>query len=187
MATNTISTTRNGRSSVLLTRRRRSAIVLLSAIDHKHPNGNKYPDLGRAINALKASRSPELTRSELHAIKDVFPGIEKQRDELMHRVPPQQLDAEHAALVLLALLYLVRRRVGERADALLGGNIHAVFDELGIRGKDGRLEKGAQQRWFALAGMLAFEDYGPRYLEHCSQCDCFTKTPDRGCLACFAD
>jgi hypothetical protein len=85
---------------------------------------------------LKASRPLALTRSELHAIKDIFPGIEKQRDELMHRVPPQRLDAEHAALVLLALLYLVRRRVGERADALLDGDMHSVFDELGVRGKD---------------------------------------------------
>jgi hypothetical protein len=161
--------------------------LLLISVDHNHPNGRKYPDLGRAINALKARRSPALSKSELHAIKDIFPGIEKQRDELMHRVPQQQLDAEHAALVLLALLYLVRRRVGERADALLDGDTHSVFDELGVGGKDGRLDKGAQQRWFALAAMLAFEDYGPRYLEHCSQCECFTKTPDRGCLACFAD
>jgi hypothetical protein len=160
--------------------------VLLINIDRNHPNGRKYPDLGKAINALKASRSPALTPSEVHAIKDIFPGIERQRDELMHRIPPQQLDAEHAALVLLALLYLVRRRVGERADDLLDVDTHSVFDELGVRGKDGRIDKGAQQRWFALAAMLAFEDYGPRYLEHCGQCECFTKTPDRGCLACFA-
>jgi hypothetical protein len=38
-----------------------------------------------------------------------------------------------------------------------------------------------------MAEMLAFEDYGPRYLEHCDECGCFTKTPDRGCLACFAE
>jgi hypothetical protein len=151
--------------------------VLLINIDRNHPNGRKYPDLGKAINALKASRSPALTPSEVHAIKDIFPGIERQRDELMHRIPPQQLDAEHAALVLLALLYLVRRRVGERADDLLDVDTHSVFDELGVRGKDGRIDKAA---------MLAFEDYGPRYLEHCGQCECFTKTPDRGCLACFA-
>lgn len=160
--------------------------LLLLTLDRNHPNGRKYPDLERAVNALKASRSPALTKSELHAIKDIFPGIEKQRDELMHRIPPQQLDAEHAALVLLALLYLVRRRVGERKD-LLDSDTHSVFDELGVRGKNGQIDRSAQQRWFALAAMLAFEDYGPRHLEYCSQCECFTKTPDRGCLACFAD
>ena len=83
---------------------------------------------------MKASQSPALTRSEIHAIKDIFPGIEKQRDELMHRVPLQQLDAEHAALVLLALLYLVRRRVGDRADALLDGDTHSVLTNSAFEG-----------------------------------------------------
>lgn len=160
--------------------------LLLLTLDPNHPHGRKYPDLERAINGLKATQSTGLSNAERHAIKEIFPGLEKQRDQLMHRVPPAQLDAERAALVLLTLLYLVRRRTGIGTEELFGEATESVvFDELGLAGKDGRLDKGGQARWFAIAELLAFEDYGPEFLEHCNSCECFTKTPDRGCLACF--
>jgi hypothetical protein len=84
----------------------------------------------------------------------------------MHRVPPEKLDAEHAALVRLSLLYLVRRRLGARMEELLDGDTQSVFDELGLRTKGGRQpNEGGQQRWFEMAEMLASEDYGSRHLD----------------------
>jgi len=81
--------------------------LLLLAIDPGHPNGPKYPDLGKAINRLKGVRSAKLSNSERRALKNIFPGLEKQRNELMHRLPPPKLDMEQTALALLVLLYLI--------------------------------------------------------------------------------
>jgi len=159
--------------------------LLLLALVEGHPNSHKYPDLEKSINALKANRSQALSGAERHLITKVLPGLEKQRNQLMHRLPPATLDAEQSALVLLALLYLVRRRVAGADDLFLDDTGPAVFDELRLSGKGGDFEKGGQARWFALAEILAFEDYGTRHLEHCEYCERFTKTTDRGCIACL--
>src|SRR3989441_7522756 len=81
--------------------------LLLLAIDPGDSNGPKYPDLGKAINRLKRGRSAKLSNSERRALKNIFPGLEKQRNELMHRLPPPKLDMEQTALALLVLLYLI--------------------------------------------------------------------------------
>lgn len=162
--------------------------LLLLRIDSEHPNGRRYPDLGRAINRLKALPSRALSKSERHAFKRLLPGLEQQRDLLMHRVPPAKLDAEQAALVLLALIYLIRRRTQiDTAELFDEASESDVFEELGFIGKDGRTASSGQDRWFEMAELMAFEDYGPQYLNHCESCYRFAKTPDRGCLACFND
>lgn len=159
--------------------------LLLLTIDPGHPNGPKYPDLTKAINRLKGElkgeRSAKLSQGERHAVTRVFPGLETQRNELMHRLPPATLDMEQPALALLVLLYLIRHRTGTRTNDLLDQDPpieQDVIEEL-------RLTK--QDLWFTLAEALTLQDYGEQHLEYCENCGRFTLTPDLGCQACFTD
>ena len=146
----------------------------------------KYPDLEGAIARLRGRFGSRLSRSEQQALKKAFPGLEDQRNELMHRHPPETLDMEQTALVLLTLMYLVRRRTGVAVGDLFDSPETMIFDEFGLRGKDGRLETGGMNKWAEIAELLAQEDYGNQFLEGCDSCGHFTMTPDVGCLACFA-
>ncbi len=155
--------------------------LLLLAIDPGHPNGPKYPDLEKAINRLRGERSAKLSNGERHALKNIFPGLEKQRNELMHRLPPPKLDMEETALALLVLLYLIRHRTGTRTNDLFDQHPpieQDVVDEFGLQKQD---------LWFTLAEELMLEDYGEQHLEHCENCGRLTLTPDMGCQACFTD
>jgi hypothetical protein len=155
--------------------------LLLLAIDPGHPNGPKYPDLEKAMNRLKGERSPKLSRAERHALRSIFPDLEKQRNELIHRLPPTKLDIEQPALTLLVLLYLIRHRTGTRTNDLFDQHPpieQDVIDELGLKKQD---------LWFTLVEELMLQDYGEQHLEHCENCGRFTLTPDLGCQACFTD
>lgn len=155
--------------------------LLLLATDAAHPNGPKYPDLEKAINRIKGLRSAKVTNGERRAIKDIFPGLIEQRNELMHRLPPPKLDMEQTALALLALLYLIRHRTGTRTNDLFDQYPpieQDVIDELGLKRQD---------LWFAMAEELMLEDYGEPHLRNCESCGRFTLTPDIGCQACFSD
>jgi hypothetical protein len=88
----------------------------------------------------------------------IFPGLEKQRNELMHRPPPTKLDTEQTALALLVLLYLIRHRTGTRTNDLFDQHPpieQDVIDELGLKKQD---------LWFTLAEELVLEDYGEQHL-----------------------
>ena len=156
--------------------------LLLLVLDQGHPNNKPYPDLAKAINRLRNNRSTKLSKGERCALKKVFPGLEEQRNELMHRVPRPVLDMQQTALALLVLLYLIRHRTGIWTNDLFHHQHppieQDVIDVL-------RLEK--QDVWFTMAEQLMLEDYGPEHLEHCEKCGRFTLTPDVGCQACFAD
>lgn len=160
--------------------------LVLLKLDQGHPHGKKYPDLERAISLLRGKHGAQLTGAERHAFKKAFPGLEDQRDALMHRPAPESLDMEQAALVLLTLMYLVQRRTGIGVSGYFDSPETAIFDELGLSGKDGRFDTGGMNRWATIAELLAQEDYGDQSLEGCETCGHFTMTPDVGCLACFA-
>jgi hypothetical protein len=154
--------------------------LLFIALDSDHPHGKKYPSLADAIKRLQGNTMPELSTLEIYAIHNILPGLESERDVLMHRPAPLAVDVQKAALTLLALVHLVRRRLGVASVELLEEDppIESVLlDEL-------RLEH--QDAWFTMAEILAMEDYGEEHLQHCENCGRFTRSP-MGCLACFVD
>ena len=156
------------------------AIFCLLTLDSGHPNQMQYPGLTKAIKLLRNNGAPKLLCVERYAIKNVFPGLEKQRNELMHRHAPAVLDMQQTALTLLVLLYLLRRRTGTRTNDLFDQHPpieQDVIDELGLEQQDA---------WFTMAEKLMLKDYGPSHLQHCENCERFTLTPDMGCQACFA-
>ena len=154
--------------------------LLLLALDPAHPNKRKYPGLTKAINRLRNNGTPKLSCVERYAIRKVFSGLEKQRNELMHRHAPAVLDMQQTALALLVLLYLLRRRTGTRTNDLFDQHPPIEQDVIDVLG----LEQ--QDAWFTMAEQLMLKDYGPEYLQHCENCGHFTLTPDMGCQACFA-
>jgi hypothetical protein len=156
--------------------------LLLSALDSRHPCGGRYPSLAPAIEQLREHTDfDRLSTGEKHVIREVFPLLPRQRNLLMHRPAPESLEISDAAVALLALLYLVRRRTGISATERSNQDpaIEAdVLDELRVREQD---------RWFDLAEQLVLEDYGAENLQGCDRCGRFTFTPDFGCQACFAE
>jgi hypothetical protein len=154
--------------------------LLLLTVDQGHPNGRKYDPLEKATRRLRGSKSTALSNGERYAVKEIFPDLAKQRDQLMHRVPPTVLDMKQPALALLALLYLMRHRTHTWTNDLFDQDPpieQDVFDELGL---------DQQDVWFTMAEQLMLEDYGLDHLEHCGNCGHLTLTPDIGCQACFA-
>ena len=154
--------------------------LLLLALDPGHPNQTQYPGLAKAIKLLRNNGTPKLSCVERYAVEKVFPGLEKQRNELMHRHAPAVLDMQQTALALLVLLYLLRRRTDTRTNDLFDQHPpieQNVIDVLGLERQDA---------WFTMAEQLMLKDYGPEHLQHCKNCERFTLTPDMGCQACFA-
>lgn len=160
--------------------------LVLLKLDTGHPHGQKYPDLERAVNLLRGNHGERLSGAERHAFRKAFPGLEDQRNDLLHRPAPENLDIEQTALVLLTLMYLLRRRTGIEAAKHFDAPETVIFDELGLFGKDGRFDTGGMSRWATIAELLAQEDYGDEFLEGCESCGHLTMTPDVGCLTCFA-
>lgn len=155
--------------------------LLLIALDPGHPNGKRYPPLADAVDRLQKNTAPGLSTVEKYAVDNLFPGLESQRNVLMHRPPPATVDITKTAVALLALVYLVRRRTGISTRDLFAEDPPTelvLLDEL-------RLEQ--QDAWFTMAELLAQEACGDEHLEHCKYCGRFAVTTEMGCLACFVD
>jgi hypothetical protein len=86
--------------------------LLLCVFDPKHPNHPRghYPSPNEARKQLKGH--PRLTESEKYVIEDVLSPLAKQRNTLMHMPAPEMLTATDAAIALLSLLHIIRRRTG---------------------------------------------------------------------------
>jgi hypothetical protein len=109
---------------------------LLSTLDPRHPCGGRYPALSAIEQLQKHTEAHRLSATERHVIRDIFSVLPRMRNTLMHRAAPPVLDVSDAAVALLALLYLVRRRTGIAASQLIGQDPAIeidVLDELRVR------------------------------------------------------
>ena len=96
----------------------------------------------------------------------------------MHGAAPEHLNVVDAAIVLLALLFLLRRRLGLRSTEFLDQSPIVELDVL----ED--LTWQEQERWFKIAERLVADEYGED-LEGCDNCGSFAVPPDTVCQACF--
>lgn len=153
--------------------------LLLCVFNPRHPDNERghYPSLDGVRTALKAH--PRLHETECYVFEEVFAGIAKQRNTLMHMPAPEVPEVTSAAKALLALLYIVRRRTGLPTKTFLDQSPPVeqdVFEHIAWRD---------QSDWFATAEKLALAEYGLDCLRHCDQCNCLASPPDAPCRACF--
>ena len=86
--------------------------LLPCVFDPKHPANaaGHYPSLDGVRKALK--RHPRLSASERRVFGEVLATLADQRNTLMHMPTPEKLVIADAAIALLSLLHIVRRRTG---------------------------------------------------------------------------
>ena len=100
----------------------------------------------------------------------------------MHRLAPEnpeELGIADAAIALLSLLHIVRRRTGLPTRKFFDQDPPVeqdVLDHIGSRD---------HERWFRVAEALVKSEYGDEYLRGCDHCGSFAVPPDAPCQACF--
>lgn len=153
--------------------------LLLCVFDPRHPANpaGHYPSLDGVRKVLK--RHPRLSASERHVFGDVLARLAEQRNTLMHMPSPEKLVIADAAIALLALLRIVRRRRGLPTKEFFDQHPPVEQDILNHVGWRG------QERWFEVAELLVASEYGEEYLRGCDNCGSFALRPYAPCQACF--
>ena len=108
----------------------------------------------------------------------VLQNLSAQRNSLMHEPAPEMPTTTDAAVCLLSLLHLIRRRTGLETKEFFDQKPPVERDVLEhIPWRD-------HQRWFELAERLARAEYGDA-LKGCDNCETFAVPPHEPCQACF--
>ena len=153
--------------------------LLLCVFDPKHPENVRgwYPPLDGVRRILKDH--PRLSLGERRVFQDVFAAMADQRNTLMPMPAPEKPIITHAAIGLLSLLHIVRRRTGLPTTEFFDQDPPVeqdIIEHIGWRD---------HERWFKVAEALALAEYGEQYLEGCDNCGSFAVPPDAPCQACF--
>lgn len=147
--------------------------------DSKHPANatGYYPSLDGVRNALKGHA--RLSLSERRVFEDVLETLAGQRNALMHKPVPEKLAIADAAIALLSLLHIVRRRTGLPTKEFFDQDPPVeqdVLDHIGLRD---------HERWLREAELLVASEYEVQYVRGCDNCGSFAVPPDARCQACF--
>ena len=151
--------------------------LLLCVFDSKHPPKGRYPSLDGVRNALR--NHPRVDGIEQRVFGEVLASLANQRNILMHGPTPEGLFVSDAAIALLSLLHIVRRRTGLPTKEFFDQHPPVeqdVLDHVGCR---------EQERWRKVAESLVASEYGAEYLSGCDNCGSFAVPPDARCQACF--
>lgn len=153
--------------------------LLLCVFDPMHPTDGYYPSLDGVRNAL--TNHSQLSPTERHVFEDVLATLAGQRNTLMHKPAPEELVIVDAAIALLSLLHIVRRRTGLPTTEFFDRHPPVEQDVLGHIGwRD-------QERWLRVAELLVASEYREEYLYSCDNCGSFAVPPDGPCQACFRE
>ena len=153
--------------------------LLLCVFNPMHPADatGHYPSLHGVRKDLK--NHPRLSCSERRVFEGVLATLADQRNTLMHMPAPEKLVIADAAIALLSLLHIVRRRTGLPTKEFFDQQPPVeqdVFNQLGSRD---------HERWFRVAEALVASEYRDEYLRGCDSCNSFAVPPDAPCQACF--
>jgi hypothetical protein len=152
--------------------------LLLCVFDPSHPQDGRYLSLAGLRRAL--TKHERLSQIECEVFDVVLTDLARQRNTLMHEPAPERPIVTDAAIALLALLHIIRRRIGLSTRSFFDQRPPVEQDVLEhIPARD-------HSRWFVLAERFARAEYGP-YLHGCDNCGAYATPPDQPCQACFAE
>jgi len=107
---------------------------LLKRADTLYPPKGRYPSLYDVVAMLqKHALWQTLSETEREVVTDLLPPLTRLRNLLMHGPAPETIDISEAAVAVLALLILVKRRTGATTEEFLSQSPsieYTVVDEL---------------------------------------------------------
>ena len=153
--------------------------LLLCEFNPKHPENaaGHYPSLDGVRKALR--NHLRLSLSERRVFEEGLATLAHQRNTLMHMPAPEKPVVTDAAIALLSLLHIVRRRTSLPTREFFDQHPPVEQDILEHIGWHDH------ERWFRMAEALATSEYGDEYLSGCDNCGSFAVPPDAPCQACF--
>lgn len=159
---------------------------LLASFDPAHPAEERfgkpyYPALRSILKSLEQHQVwRHLTSGERHLFSAFLPSLCDDRDALMHRVAPTDLNVSVSAIALIGLLHVVRRRVGTDGEELLGGwsPVEDVVDAMHWRDFS---------KYNALVEQLVLDFHPLTSLDHCPYCGALARIYESDCEACFSE
>lgn len=152
--------------------------LLLCVFDPSHPQDGHYLSLKGLRRALKEHE--RLSPIECEVFDVVLKDLAHQRNTLMHEPAPDRLVVTDAAVALLSLLHIIRRRTGLSSREFFDQTPpveQAVLEHIPARD---------HSRWYVVAERFARAEYGP-YLDGCDNCGACATPPAEPCQACFAE
>jgi hypothetical protein len=152
--------------------------LLLCTFAPSHPQNGRYPPLNGLRDALKARA--ELDASEQEVFDVVLKDLAYQRNELMHEPAPEKPIVTDAAIALLSLLHIIRRRTGLPTKEFF--NQSPPVEQTVLE----HIPAPNHQRWFTLAERFARSEFGD-YLLGCDNCGAYARPEHEDCQACFAE
>jgi hypothetical protein len=152
--------------------------LLLCVFDPSHPQDGHYLSLTALRGALKEHGS--LNPIEREVFDAVLKGLAHQRNALMHEHAPERPVVTDAAIGLLSLLHIIRRRTGLSSREFFDQSPPVEQDVLE------HIPAHDHDRWYVLAARFARAEHGP-CLDGCDNCGAYATPPDEPCQACFAE
>ncbi|MGI9488970.1 MAG: hypothetical protein ACR2RF_24430 [Geminicoccaceae bacterium] len=138
----------------------------------------RYIPMETAINALKASQLPT---SESLLIR-IAEKVSKQRDEILHRPHDPKMELSYSAILILGLLEMIKRRLGNRPSAIV-----TECQELGETIVS-KIEISFLDEHEKIISQFLSENYSDQFFEPCPYCGAHSVV-DGGveCVVCYAD
>ncbi|MGE0085764.1 MAG: hypothetical protein AB7S75_15245 [Desulfococcaceae bacterium] len=169
--------------------------MLLKEIDpsnrifFKKDGSDHFPSLIPSINELiKYERDGKITKTEVHLL-NLLEQLNKTRNEIIHRNPPQKLDASVvsvAAMSLIGMLHVIQRRRNE--------SFYNIFNQHTEVQRDisEAVKVSMIDEYKALIESLLKEKYPNEFFDECPYCGAVAiinslRLPTTTCNACFEE
>lgn len=160
---------------------------IVASLDPGHPGKERfgrpyYPSLRELLRELPKHRAwADLSPGERLLFGQFLQPLCDQRDSLMHRSAPDELEVSTSAMALLGLLHVVRKRTGDELRNAVWQTSNERQDVVeALNWRD--LAKYAD-----LIEQLVSEYYPEGLVDQCPWCGAHARTFGHDCEACFSD